>query len=128
MLSRDKALLIQKWFIDGDSHSISLLWRRASQHPVWTERFFCYWLKLRDLPCPKGIATIYGAKEGQRRKCCCVRVDDSPMIYDITTGECFDIDEAFGTVDVPSLATIKKLCSKIKEGYGDGREKQRGLD
>jgi hypothetical protein len=76
--------------------------------------FFFAWQSLNNLPTPTGIVRIYG----ESRKWFGVNVDGTPMVEDALTGDCFELSEAFGLDDLPTLKEIEQFCEEVRKRRG----------
>lgn len=76
--------------------------------------FFFAWQSLNNLPTPTGIVRIYG----ESRKWFGVNVDNTPMVEDALTGDCFELSEAFGLDDLPTLKEIEQFCEEVRKRRG----------
>lgn len=106
--------MIEKLIVSHSYRVLITLWRSSSTSFESHQDFSATWQSLNNLPTPAGIARIYG----ESRQWFGVWIDGTPMVEDGKTGDCFELSEAFGLDDMPSLKEIEQFCEDVRKRRG----------
>lgn len=112
------ASTLSKLLTSHSYRTVVQVWRVCCADEKRLCDFFFAWQSLNNLPTPIGIVRIYG----ESRKWFGVNVDGTPMVEDALTGDCFELSEAFGLDDLPTLKEIAQFCEEVRKRRGPGND------